>query len=60
MFDVEEVFESAYTVAPHPDKPGRFVVNGFTKGLRDLEVIVRHKGGSLIRVITAYGPGEGD
>jgi uncharacterized DUF497 family protein len=60
-FDVEECFENPYRVHRHkkaksqPEKyADRYVVFGETNGGRKLVVILQHKGGPLVRPITAW------
>lgn len=60
-FEVEECFENPYWAAPHnkarsdPSKYGdRFRIRGQTNGGRNLYIIIQHKGGNLIRPITAF------
>ena len=59
-FEVEECFENERTVIPHrksgsePAKYGdRYEVEGVTDGGRLLFIIVQHKGGNKVRVVTA-------
>lgn len=60
-FEVEECFENRYGAAPHnkaksdPEKYGdRYRVRGRTHGGRELFIIVQHKGGDVIRPVTAF------
>lgn len=60
-FEVEECFENPYRVVPHkkaksePEKYGdRYEVKGQTNGGRKLFIIIQHKGGNVIRPITAF------
>ena len=60
-FEIEECFENRYGVAPHnkakaePHKYGdRYRVKGRTNGGRELFVIIQHKGGNVIRPVTAF------
>ena len=60
-FEVEECFENPYRAAPHnkarsePRKYGdRYRIGGQTHGGRRLFVIIQHKGGNVVRPITAF------
>ncbi|OGW86955.1 MAG: hypothetical protein A3C35_00225 [Omnitrophica bacterium RIFCSPHIGHO2_02_FULL_46_11] len=60
-FEAEECFENKHFVVPHPKAKSqpekyrdRFIVRGITEGGRKLLVVVQHKAGTTVRVITAW------
>lgn len=60
-YEIEDCFAGDHAVRPHkkarsePEKyADRYSVNGFTSAGRALFIVVQHKGGSLIRTITAW------